>query len=622
VRGDEVVISAIVHNYLESAQNTQVSLALTGLDVLTDGAKTVAIPPKGEVRLDWRVRANAIGMAKITGRALGPEESDALEMEIPVNAPGVKLSESKGGSLPAGSSTSVDLAFPANVEPGSRKLAIRVSSSIAGALFGAVEYLTSFPYGCVEQTMSSFLPNIIVQQTVRDLKLKADLGEGELREKISDGLDRLYAFQHEDGGWGWWETDESHAFMTAYVVSGLLQAQSSGTNVRPDVIERGAKWIETTLAQAPALAPDLRAYMAYALASRTGEIPLDRLYADRSKLSPYGLALLGLTLEQRKDSRVSAIAMQLETAVQQDPEQAWWPAERDEMLDFTADATPEATAFATRFLSHVKPASPLLPKAAAWLMNHRNEGYWWSSTKQTAMVIYGLTDYLKVTKELEPAFTASVNVNGREVLSKHFDSAAGVNDTELVLDEVKLQAGTNHLEVTTNGKGRLYYSGRAEYYSTEQRLERKGTVSLNVLREYFRLVPSRTNEKIVYDTAALDGPLASGDTIAVRITVTGSAWNYLMIEDPIPAGTEFIERDDKFELRNRPPWWQYYFTQREMHDDRMVIFQRTFPAGQQDFFYLLKVVNPGAFYVSPARVQPMYQPSVMATSAGRKVEVQ
>jgi hypothetical protein len=44
----------------------------------------------------------------------------------------------------------------------------------------------------------------------------------------------------------------------------------------------------------------------------------------------------------------------------------------------------------------------LLPKAALWLMNHRNEGYWWASTKETAMVIYGLTDYLKASNELKP----------------------------------------------------------------------------------------------------------------------------------------------------------------------------------------------------------------------------
>jgi uncharacterized protein YfaS (alpha-2-macroglobulin family) len=192
----------------------------------------------------------------------------------------------------------------------------------------------------------------------------------------------------------------------------------------------------------------------------------------------------------------------------------------------------------------------------------------------------------------------------------------------LVIDEAGLQQGQNQLQVTTDGAGRLYYSARAEYFSSDERLERKGAISLNVLRDYFRLVPARQGERIVYDLDPLNGPLQSGDTIAVRLTVTGSAWSYLLIEDPIPSGTEFIARDDKFDIRNRPSWWGYYFTRREMHDDRMATFEREFPAGQQSYFYLLKVVNPGQFYASPARVQPMYQPSVMATTSGRRVEVQ
>ena len=58
-------------------------------------------------------------------------------------------------------------------------------------------------------------------------------------------------------------------------------------------------------------------------------------------------------------------------------------------------------------------------------MNHRNEGYWWSTTKQTAMVIYGLTDYLKATGELNPNLNATVFVNDQPVLTKKFDRRPG-----------------------------------------------------------------------------------------------------------------------------------------------------------------------------------------------------
>jgi uncharacterized protein YfaS (alpha-2-macroglobulin family) len=623
VQGDEVTVSALVHNYLTNPKNVRISLDLKGLDVLDGATKDVEVLSRSEVKVDWRVRAQQVRSATLTGKALTDQESDAMELELPVNVPGVKLSDPRGGTLSAGASAAYDLTFPARVAPGSRSLAIQLSPSIAGSLFGALEYLTSFPYGCVEQTMSSFLPNIIVTASVRDLGLKTNLDPAATQEKIRAGLDRLYSFQHEDGGWGWWQTDESHPFMTAYVVAGLAQAQAAGVEIKPDAMARGAAWVAAEFVKDPKLAADLRAYMQYSLvlAGRPDTKGLDQVYAQHVKLSPYGYAILGLAMELAKDARAAAIAEALESSATQDGQQAWWAATRDEMLDFSEDVTPEATAYVVKLLSHQRAASPLLPKAALWLMNHRNEGYWWSSTKQTAMVIYGLTDYLKASNELKPNLTATVYVNEKPAVTRKFDQATGIAAPDLVLDESQLAAGVNHVRVTMQGTGRLYYSTRAEYYSTEDKLQKAGTVSLNILRDYFKLVPEKSGDKIVYDTVPLNGAVSQGDIVAVRLTVTGSEWRYLLAEDPIPAGTEFIERDDSYELKSRPPWWEYYFTRRELHDDRMAIFETFFPQGQQTYFYLLKVVNAGIFQVSPARVQPMYQPSFLSTTESRRMEV-
>jgi hypothetical protein len=644
VQGDEVVISALVHNYLASGKTARISLDLKGLDVLDGASRDVSVPSRGEVKVDWRVRAQQVRSATVLGKALTDEESDAMELDLPVNVPGVPLSASRGGVLAgAGANpganpgdTSFDLTFPAKVQPGSRSLSIRVAPSIAGSLFGALEYLTSFPYGCVEQTMSSFLPNIVVRQAVRDLGLKVDLDDADLQVKIRAGLDRLYAFQHEDGGWGWWQTDDTHPFMTAYVVAGLAQAKAAGVQVNDDAVDKGAAWLRQDLERDSKLAADLRAYMAYSLAvagqnaaagqsaasqnAASQNAAISAAYNDRAKLSPYGAALLGLAMESAKDARAATLVAALESSVQQDAEQAWWAATRDPLLDFSEDASAEATAFAVKFLSHEKPDSPLLPKAALWLMNHRDEGYWWSSTKQTAMVIYGLTDYLRSTHELNGNITATVYVNGAAVLTKKLDQTTAIAAPELMLDESKLAAGANHIRVTASGEGRVYYSARAQYWSSDEKLQKTGTVSLNLLRDYFKLAQGKDGDRIVYDLNPLNGPVAVGDIVAVRLTVTGSEWKYLMLEDPIPAGMEFIERDAAYELRSKPPWWQYFFTRRELHDDRMAIFQTYFPQGQQQYFYLLKVVNPGVFQASPARVQPMYQPGAMATSEARRLE--
>ena len=71
-----------------------------------------------------------------------------------------------------------------------------------------------------------------------------------------------------------------------------------------DRIENGANWVLKAFALVPKLTADLRAYMVYALAL-AGQAAARRackdVYDKRSRLSPYGLALLGLTFEQVKD---------------------------------------------------------------------------------------------------------------------------------------------------------------------------------------------------------------------------------------------------------------------------------------------------------------------------------
>jgi len=276
-----------------------------------------------------------------------------------------------------------------------------------------------------------------------------------------------------------------------------------------------------------------------------------------------------------------------------------------------------------KFLTRQRPQSPLLPKAAAYLVNHRDQGFYWSSTKQTAMVIYGLTDYLRQSGELRPDFSVTIWVNDKQVLARRFTPSDALSPAPVPvrLSDDQLAPGKNRIRIRKSGEGRLYWSAWAEYYSTAARLARSGTVSLNLLREYFRLAPSQEGGRIVYRLEPLGASLQKGDVLAVRLTVSGGAWRYLMLEDPIPAGTEFIERDDLYELKDKPPWWASWYTRREFHDDRAAIFQTLFNGGQTQYFYLLKVVNPGQFRVSPARLQPMYQPQFLATTESRTLEV-
>jgi uncharacterized protein YfaS (alpha-2-macroglobulin family) len=621
--GDEVTISAIAHNYLASAKQAKMTLDGKGLEILDAGPKQVTIDAKGEVKSDWRVRATHPGSATITGAVLTDEESDAMELPVPVNPYGVKLSEAKSGAIANGGSADVTMQFPKSIAPGSKTMEITISPSVAGAMFSALEYLTAFPYGCTEQTMSSFLPNVVVTQALKELNVAADVNKELLGRKLRAGLERLMDFQHEDGGWGWWKTDESDMYMTAYVVGGLSQAKAAGVAVDDPSIQRGLKWLRAAYQKEPKMVADLKAYAVYSmvLAGATDPAPLEDAWNVREKLAPMGTAILGLAFEaMHNGDRAASLASKLESMAKSDQTAAWWPSDHDYLMDYWYDTTSEATAFSLKLLSRVKPDSPLLPKAVQYLMDHR-QGTYWYSTKQTAMVIFGLTDYLKRSGELKPNLQATVMVNGKQVLAKSFGPADAFAPVapKVTIAESDLGDG-NQIHVTSSGTGRLYWSVTERFHSTDAKHVKEGSVDLNLLRDYYKLTPQKSGDQILYSLDAVNGPLAVGDVLAVRLTVTGSTWRYLLVEDPIPAGAEFIERDDLYKLKESPPWWRYFFSRRELHDDRMALFRSYFYDSQQTYFYLLKVVNPGKFRVSPAHVQPMYQPKYISTTEGKEVE--
>ena len=79
--------------------------------------------------------------------------------------------------------------------------------------------------------MSSFLPDVLVADAMKKLGVGTNIDPQTLNKQVRAGLDRLYQYQHPDGGWGWWQTDDSQPFMTAYVLAGLVQAKSSGYDV-------------------------------------------------------------------------------------------------------------------------------------------------------------------------------------------------------------------------------------------------------------------------------------------------------------------------------------------------------------------------------------------------------
>ena len=300
------------------------------------GVQTITIPAHGEQRVDWLTRVTGTGQADVKMTAQTDEESDAVSQTFPVLTYGVQKFVAQSGVLGADQTTAkLTINIPAEHSPGSAALRVQIDPSLAATALDALPSLADYPYGCVEQTLSRFLPSVLVAKTLRDAGISldalhkraltlqareqagtpfgqaqptdddtdqtgytyptgtpgvmktAELAEGlwhtdrwdnpvfdpeRLQSMTTDGLARLISMQRGDGGWGWWpDSPRSDPYMSAYVVYGLATAKGAGVAVPAAVLRRGCGYIARDIKDRDDQR-DLALWEAFALA-QCGSLP-------------------------------------------------------------------------------------------------------------------------------------------------------------------------------------------------------------------------------------------------------------------------------------------------------------------------------------------------------------
>ena len=390
VERDESVFSAVVQNDHTTAKTVKVSLELDGntLEAIDGAAKTVEIAAKSEARVDWRVRALREGEAKFRMRADSrddDDDGDAVERTLPVKVHGMLRQDAWSRAVePDQDAAKISLEIPAERRPDQSKLTIRFSPTIAGAVVDAIPYLADYPYGCTEQTLNRFVPAVIAQKMLRDLKINLgevkakrnnlnpqELGDSaeraaqwrqwqrnpvfdelEIEKMVGKGVERLTAMQNADGGWGWFSGygEVSYPHTTAVVVHGLLAAKENGAKIPEAMLNSGIKWLvgyernqvaglqlhveREALRQAGKKVKEdgrdekssvdaLDAFVRLVLgeAKRDSEPMLAFLYRDRIALPVYAKCLLGLEEHRKGDvARRDEVMKMISQFLKRDPE--------------------------------------------------------------------------------------------------------------------------------------------------------------------------------------------------------------------------------------------------------------------------------------------------------------
>jgi uncharacterized protein YfaS (alpha-2-macroglobulin family) len=620
VETDEVVLSGNVHNYLDSAQDFSAVLELDGPTLaLIDPAtatQNFKIGPKEEKRVDWRVKVLKEGEAIVRMKALSKVESDGVEQKFPVYVHGITKTVSFSGVVrPEAESAFVTLKVPAERKVNDSKLIVRFSPSLAGAMVDALPYMVEFPYGCTEQTLNRFLPTVITQKILMDMKL--DLAEIEKQrsalnaQEIGDpsqrkegwkrwdrnpvfsnrevsrmskeGLKRLTEMQCSDGGWGWFSGygEQSWPHTTATVVRGLLVARNNDLAIVPGVLERGLTWLANYQSSEVALldrapskkdpyktsASDTDALVFWVLVkgdNAKGEAHdkmKDYLYRDRKNLSVYALSMLGMAYHKLGDiPKRDMLIQNIEQYLKEDPENqtAWLELPNGGYWWYWYGSEYETLAYYLKLLAMTNPKSTKASGLVKYLLNNRKHATYWNSTRDTALCLEAMADYMRASGEDQPDMTVEVFLDGRKLKEAKIDRTNLFTfDGTIELQGDAIETGEHKLELRRKGKSPVYFNAYLSYFSKEDLITKAG-LEVKVERQYYKLeqIKDATSatagsrgqvlkEKVLkYNRIPLanGAELESGDLVEIELSIESkNDYEYLIFEDLKAAGFEPVD---------------------------------------------------------------------------------
>lgn len=653
IQGDEVTLSAIVNNNTSATLRVEVGIDPQGLKLTKFDASetsvaagaamtastepvpaseprlTILVPAQNQRRVDWRVVAGAPGQARIKTEALSAVDSDAAEKTFPIYEYGIEQYLAGGATIrekEASVEKTITLEMPAERRAGSEALTIWIEPTLARTMVTALDYLADYPYGCVEQTLSRFVPSVITARTLQQLGIRRPELEKKLPDMINAGLTRLYDFQHADGGWGWWQEGESEPFMTAYVIQGLAQAREADVQVKADVIERGARFLQTELVKLEK-EPDQAAFVLYALASlkdgsAKGEFAdkaFDRLWAAREKLNPYTRALFALSCHGTGRAEWERVLVRnMNNGLIEDRQNGTAHWGESGIFYRWSQGGIEGTAFSLRALLAIDPKSATIDPAMTWLVRNRR-GSQWSNTRDTAIAIGALADYITLRKEDKPDWTAEVRVNGELVKTLRAEPGKVFEfEGKIEVPAAKLRTGKNTITIRRQGTGVLYASAGLSYFTRQKEIKPAGN-EVFVQRRYFRTRQEPTLAgvyKTVREELRPGQRLVSGERVEVELSLEAkNDYEYLVIEDLKAAGLEPTEVQSGF------AWGEGLAAHRELRDEKTAFFVSNMAEGKHTLKYELRAEVPGVFHALPALVHTMYIPEIRANSAGATVKI-
>jgi hypothetical protein len=449
------------------------------------------------------------------------------------------------------------------------------------------------------------------------------------------------------------------------VVHGLTVASQNDVPILPDVIQRGVEWLKgyqaneltklregdkhrendkyKSTAPHKMQADNMDAFVAMVLSEHDLNDPAmtDYLYRDRGDLTVYGLSLTGLVLHREGEApaepqrnaieRRDMVMKNIEQFLEQDkenqtawlrlPENSWW---------YWYGSDNEAMAVYLKLLVAVRPNDEIASRLVKYLLNNRKHGTYWNSTRDTAMVVESMSDYIKATGEDQPDMTVEILVDGEVQKSVKINGDNLFSfDNVLLIEGDAVTTGNHKIEVRRTGKGPVYFSAYLTNFTKEDNITAAG-LEVKVARKFYRLERDDKQVSVQGDRGQVVSqqvakykriPLedlrsvTSGDLIEVEMIIDSkNDYEYLLLEDHKPSGFEPDDQRSGYVFEGLTAY-------RELRDDRVSFFLTSLARGQHSINYRLRAETPGKMSALPATIEGMYSPELVGNSDEFKLKV-
>ena len=413
--GDEMNLKVQVLAPTMKGKDLKVTLKNKNLNTVGDAPATVKIGNDGEGMVEMKVKVpETLGNATFDVTVSGGGYDAQTTTLIPIRMPNaIKRNTYTEEIEPKASKTvKFDLKGLKDTQEGN----VMVASLIPVDFYSRLNYLSTYPYGCLEQVVSAAFPqlyfNYFIQQSEED--------QQKTRDAVMNGINSLKSYQKADFSLtNWVGGNYTDPWTEIYALHFLVEAKNQGFDV-PAYLYDGMVKHQADIAKAWRNNPDfpqgetIQAYRLFTLAlCNAPEMgALNRFKENKFKYSLSSLLTAATYAQVGKKNMVSQ----------------FWPAMEsgEKMSDYIS-----SFGSTTRDLAFLTYSEILCGKDKESIKAHVNDlceilnSSRWLDTQSTAFALFTLGKYAEKVGATSSPISTTVSFNGKETtLSSNVGSAA------------------------------------------------------------------------------------------------------------------------------------------------------------------------------------------------------